>query len=143
MRTHGVDAALEQLRDAGVYLTFEEFRGRVPIVRNGLEIPVRPGAFDNLRVRSGAMGGSTSGSSSAPRPVLVSWAGLAEEAAENLLLHEIHGLSRLRLALWLAPPPGIAAVNCLMVNARRGHPPERWFSRSRAIFPELPSERAS
>ena len=128
VRTHGVDTTLEQLRDAGVHLTYAEFRGRVPIVRNGLEIPARPGAFDNPLVRGGAMGGSTSGSSSAPRPVLVSWAGLAEEAAENVLLHEIHGLSRLRLAMWLAPPPGIAAVNCIMVNARRGHPPERWFS---------------
>lgn len=124
----GVEKTLEHLRDAGVYVTYQEFRGRVPIVRKGLEIPVRPGAFDNPLVRAGAMGGTTSGSSSAPRPVLVSWASLAEEAAENLLLHEIHGLTRLPFAMWLAPPPGVAAVSCLMVNARRGHPPERWFS---------------
>ncbi len=128
VHARGVDRTLELLRDAGVYLTFGEFRGGVPIVRDGLEIPARPHAFDNPLVRGGAIGGSTSGTSSAPRPVLVSWAGLAEEAVENCVLHEIHGLSDLALALWLAPPPGVAGVNCVMVNAKRGHPPDRWFS---------------
>lgn len=128
VRSQGVDRTLELLRDAGVYVTFAEFRGRAPIVRNGLELPARADAFDNPLVRGGAMAGSTSGSSSAPRPVLVSWSGLAEEAAENRVLLEIHGLSELRLALWLAPPPGVAGMNCVMVNARRGRPPERWFS---------------
>ena len=47
VRSHGLERALLDLRQAGVYVSYEEFKGRAPIVRSGVEIPARPGDFDN------------------------------------------------------------------------------------------------
>jgi hypothetical protein len=58
----GLENALRQLRAAGVYITFEEFKGRKPIIRNGLNLPVTPRDFDNPFARadfSSASSGST------------------------------------------------------------------------------------
>ena len=38
----GVEGALLALRKSGVYFTFEEFKGREPVVRDGREIPITP-----------------------------------------------------------------------------------------------------
>src|SRR5262249_14303143 len=58
----GVEAALRALHDAGVYVTFEEFKGRTPIVRQGVEIPLGSHDFDNpsfKRYYQLSTGGST------------------------------------------------------------------------------------
>ncbi len=47
VRRHGLEDTLRVLREAGVYITFEEFKGRAPIVRAGHEIPVLAHDFDN------------------------------------------------------------------------------------------------
>ena len=47
VRKGGLEAALETLREQGVYVAFEEFKGRAPISRPGLELPVTPHDFDN------------------------------------------------------------------------------------------------
>lgn len=45
--TKGVEGTLHELRQAGVYISFEEFKGREPIIRNGQVSPVQPSDFDN------------------------------------------------------------------------------------------------
>ncbi len=47
VRRVGLDDALRELRAAGVYVTFEEFKGRKPIERPGLRLPVKASDFDN------------------------------------------------------------------------------------------------
>jgi hypothetical protein len=47
MKQKGLEGSLRQLREEGVYVTFEEFKGRKPIVRSGLTIPVQARDFDN------------------------------------------------------------------------------------------------
>ena len=62
MATRGLDATLRQLREAGVYFTFEEYKGRAPVVRGGRVIPVSPEDFDNPhvgRAYEAETGGST------------------------------------------------------------------------------------
>lgn len=135
VRTHGVDATLELLRDGGVYVTTDEFRGRTPIVRNGFELEASPADFDNPFLLGRGVGAATSGSSAAPRRVLMDWRGLAEDAADNLFLFEAHEMRELPLALWLSAPPGVAGIHALLVNAKRAHPPERWFT---PVVPGLP-----
>ena len=57
-----MEGTLRTLRTAGVYFTFEEFKGREPVVRGGKTLPVRPRDFDNTYLRSayyGETGGST------------------------------------------------------------------------------------
>jgi hypothetical protein len=51
VHTRGLEGTLRTLREGGVYVSFEEFKGREPIVRSGEVIPVRPGDFDNPGLR--------------------------------------------------------------------------------------------
>ena len=58
----GVEGALTKLRAAGVYVTFEEFKGLRPIERNGVSIRPRAEDYDNPSLRRYyrvATGGST------------------------------------------------------------------------------------
>jgi hypothetical protein len=41
VRNQGLEEALRALREARVYVTFEEFKGREPMVRHGQLIPVQ------------------------------------------------------------------------------------------------------
>ena len=128
VRTHGVEGTLERLLDSGVYVTFEELKGRRPIVRGTFTLDVADADFDNPFMLGKGIGGTTSGSTARPRRVAFDWAGLTEEAASNVVLREMHGFASAPLALWLPLPPGIAGVHSLLVNAKMAQPPERWFS---------------
>ena len=50
VRSRGLEIALRELREGGVYITFEEFKGRQPIVWNGKVIPVKAADFDDPRL---------------------------------------------------------------------------------------------
>src|SRR6188508_2774260 len=45
VRADGLEAALSSLRRAGVYVSYEEWKGRQPLVRGSLEIEVGPHSF--------------------------------------------------------------------------------------------------
>jgi hypothetical protein len=47
VRRGGVEGALAELYDRDVYVTLDEFKGRQPIRRAALELPVRAEDFDN------------------------------------------------------------------------------------------------
>ncbi len=128
VKEHGVEPTLERLRDAGVRVTFDELRGRTPIVRNGLELAAPAEAFDNPFLLGRPIGGRSSGSSGTARRVALDWVGQAEEAPGNYLMYEAHRLLNRPLGLWLAGPPGLAGLNALLVNSKRAHPPEAWFT---------------
>ena len=50
---NGVDGTLQKLRQEDVYVTFEEFKGRKPITRNGLTFTASPFDFDNPHAADG------------------------------------------------------------------------------------------
>lgn len=58
----GLEGTLQQLRERGVYVSFEEFKGTQPIVRGSLTLDTTPADFDNPtagRYYSTTTGGST------------------------------------------------------------------------------------
>lgn len=127
----GVEAALARLRAAGVWVSAEELRGRAPLQRSRLTLELAPRDFDNP-LAAGRIAGATSGSTGSALPVRYSWPFLAGEAAHELLLLASHGLCDAPVALWLPGPPGIAGLHNLLVHAKLGRPPRRWFSPSPA-----------
>ena len=68
------------LREAGVYVRFEECKGREPIVRPGLEITVADHDFDNP-LTSASMMSSTGGTRGKPTRVGIDLEHIAESAA--------------------------------------------------------------
>ena len=47
LRQAGLEATLAWLYDEGIYVTLDQFKGRRPIERPGLGLPVRATDFDN------------------------------------------------------------------------------------------------
>src|SRR5208283_394847 len=61
VQSRGLEKTLEDLRDRGVYLTLEEFKSRVPVLRNGLSFETHEVDFDNPLLLGGRISGETSG----------------------------------------------------------------------------------
>lgn len=126
VRREGVEAALRELREAGVYLTFEEFKGHRPIERGGHVIETRPGDFDNPASRR-YLASSTGGSTGDPRRVLMDLDHLRSRRAAMAAMGEAHGFQGLPFAQWAEIPPG-HGLEAALVRATSGSPPERWFT---------------
>ncbi|MGD8276727.1 MAG: hypothetical protein PVH00_01820 [Gemmatimonadota bacterium] len=123
----GVEDALRDLRAAGVFFTFEEFKGRVPVVRAGREIAVRPSDFDNPWL-SHYLQRTTSGTTGLGTRVSTDLDHLALEAEHRLLCLEAHGVLEAPYALWRPPLPAGSGINSVLRGARIGRPPVRWFT---------------
>ena len=50
VRRHGLESTLNTLKEAGVYVSLEEFKSKTPICRNGLMIEASETDFDNVKV---------------------------------------------------------------------------------------------
>jgi hypothetical protein len=135
VRSRGIERTLEKLRDAGVYLTLDEFKSRAPIVRNGLIIETVDADFDNPFLSGGPIYGVTSGTrSTTGSRVTFNWDFMAEETAYEVTLYAAHEVLDAPLALWFPVPPGIAGIHNLLMAMKQGVVPERWFSQSRCSF---------
>jgi hypothetical protein len=128
--THGLEGTLERLHDAGVYLTLEEFKGRLPVRRPGLEFEVRAEDFDNpLSARQ--YEAQTGGSGGSARKILVGLDLLEHESAYHAGFYAItHGDER-PVGMWLPVPPGAVGIKNALICAKLGQPIAKWFSQSR------------
>ncbi len=133
IRRQGVEGALAELYDAGVYVTLDEFKGRRPIRRPGFELFVRDRDFDNPLLTAhyeGRSGGTRGGGTRTS----VDLGLLAHEAASELVaLTTLDALGR-PMAIWRPALPVCAAMKSLLRHARVGILAERWFSQSEFRF---------
>lgn len=127
VRRDGVETTLERLHDAGVHLSLDEFKGRRPIVRPGLELEARPRDFDNPLARHHFVA-QTGGSASAPRRILIDLNEVAHEAAHLQLLLGRLALGEVAHAAWLPPPPAVGGIKWALRDAKAGQVPDQWFS---------------
>ena len=122
----GVDPALRQLREAGVYVTYEEFKGRKPIERPGLTLPTRATDFDNPQARRD-LRGRTSGSTGAAVKFAIDLDYIAARASQRLLALAAHGLIGVPSAYWRGILPD-RTIGQLLAGALTDTLPMRWFS---------------
>jgi hypothetical protein len=123
----GVEATLGALFDAGVRVSFEEWKGIRPIVRGGRELPVSASDFDNPLVRSG-LPSASSGTLGPPSRTYHDLGHILETVPFRLLSAEAHGMRGAPMAFWFAPPPSIAGINSSLAGVVMGYAPERWFA---------------
>ncbi len=126
VRRDGIESTLSTLREAGVYVTFEEFKGRAPIVRGGREIPLGPDAFDNPLLGS-YYTAATGGSTGARRPVAIDLDHLWARVPGQLVADTIQGFMGAPTAIWFDGLPG-NAPNSLLTRVAFDNVAERWFS---------------
>lgn len=123
VRSNGVEATLRALRSSGVYVTFEEFKGRTPIVRDGRVVDATPASFDNPLLSDGFVR-STGGSTGRAVPIRTSLADVEERCVTSALIYAAHGVLGAPMALWRELPSGVGIA---LQDSRLGQPQERWF----------------
>jgi hypothetical protein len=123
----GIEAALRTLENEGVYFTVDEFKGKVPVVRNGIAFWCQEGMFDNpflsyvYEVRSGA-------TRSAGTRVRIDFDYLHQRALYDALFLNMHGCLKAPIANWFPIFPGAPGINSSLRFADIGNPVQRWFS---------------
>lgn len=127
VRTRGLEPTLLALHQAGVYVTFEEFKGRQPIVRGDLVIPVRAQDFGNPHLRR-AYQVETGGSTGAGTRVDTDLDHIADEAPYQSLTLDAHGVGGIPTAMWRGVLPDSSGMNNLLRLAGCGVVLDRWFS---------------
>jgi hypothetical protein len=127
VRTQGLEDTLRALREAGVYVTFEEFKGRAPIVRHGQVFPVPAQDFDNPYL-SHYYQAETGGSTGAGTRVGVDLSHLAALAPCLMLTWDAHNVLGVPTALWRGVLPDGSGLNNILYTSRFGQVPQKWFS---------------
>jgi hypothetical protein len=117
----GVEGALMQLADQGVYLTYEELKGHRETVRGSQRIEFQQGDFDNPSVRPHVLL-YTGGSGGRPTRVGYSLEFLAEWAVSVAVALEAFEVRRPSLAFWW-PVPTAQTILCGML----GYPIRGWW----------------
>lgn len=121
MASEGLEGALSRLAGTGVYVTFDEFKGRGEAVRGSQRFAFAEKDFDNPRlsphfqVRSG-------GTRSPGTSVNVCLPFITDLAANTALALQAHGLSQSDHAIWLT-----AGFTPTLIYTKLGRPPLTWF----------------
>jgi phenylacetate-coenzyme A ligase PaaK-like adenylate-forming protein len=124
VETEGVDGSLRTLRDAGVYVTFEEFKGRQPIRRGSDTYHVGEHDFDNKWTTS-YFSMASGGSSGRPSRIHVDLEHIAQTAPHQHLWFAEHDWLNRPLLLWTSNHTGTASRHLLC--ARYGRKYVKWF----------------
>ena len=119
VKTKGLEDTLRALKEAGVYVSFEEFKGREPMERYGQVIPVRPHDFDNPYL-SQYYQATTGGSTGAATRVRIDLDHLADTAPHLMLTREAHGILNVPTAIWYGVFPDHAGFAVILRQARFG-----------------------
>jgi hypothetical protein len=127
VREHGLEGALERMRQAGVHVTPDELKGRAPIVRGSLTIPVGAADFRNPNLGESVIVLS-GGSSGPPSPTVMVFDDLVEDVAYLRLWVEGAGLVGRPLLLWRGVPPSHSGLRGALRAFRTGLRLERWWS---------------
>jgi hypothetical protein len=123
----GLEGALRVLREAGVYVTYEEFKGRKPIVRGGKELPVRPHEFDNplpLAAFTVESGGSTGAGTRSSHDL----DHLRVISAHELITYAAHGVTDMPKVIWRGVLPDGSGIDNVLRLSHWGRVPDKWFS---------------
>jgi len=115
VRTKGLEPTLRALRAEGVYVTFEEYKGRQPLVRGGQTFEIDPHDFDNpLATR--AYAGTTGGSTGAGTRVETDLDNIYALTQHVMIGRDVHGVLTLPGAVWKGTlPEGVSDERHLKV----------------------------
>jgi hypothetical protein len=129
VQSRGLDATLENLARAGVYLTDDELKGKKEVVRSGCSFRVRPTDLE-LPNSSPGFAIQSSGTSNRPVPSQIRLDYLAARAYITAVFFAAHELFAASHAMHDAILPAGGGMNNLLVYARIGINTDRWFARA-------------
>ncbi|NQT31198.1 MAG: hypothetical protein HQ588_02595 [Deltaproteobacteria bacterium] len=138
VRSDGIEPALRKLREAGVYITIEEFKGKKEVVRSGKAFRFKEDDFNNpFLVRH--FEASSSASRGTGTRVMMNFDRYYYHAAQNAVAFDAYGILGSPVLLWMPILPSTAGLPTMFRSIKMGNPPVRWFSpvAARTIRPSL------
>ena len=127
VRSEGLDAALEKLERGGLSLTFDEFKGRAPLVRDGRTFTISSTSFDNpLGTR--AVQSQSTGSTGVPTRANIDLRHLESMSVGRLLSQEANGVLGWPTIMYRAGLPSAAGVGNILTHIVMGNPVRHWMS---------------
>jgi hypothetical protein len=127
VRQNGLSAALQTLREAGVYVSFEEFKGHTPITRHGETFQADSASFDNPLLKSGYET-TTGGSTGAGMRQQQDLEHHAIQSAHLMLAFDAHGVLDCPFSVWRGTLPDNSGMNNVLRSAHHGRIVDRWFT---------------
>jgi phenylacetate-coenzyme A ligase PaaK-like adenylate-forming protein len=124
---NGLEDALHELYEAGVYVTFEELKGRIPIKRGDLEYTVSSSDFDNPNLTT-VMLAQSSGSTGVPTRTKMDLDFVHHNGSNYILGYDLHDSFGVPSAVWYGIMPDLMAIKAGLRFAHTGHYIERWFT---------------
>ena len=133
VNSQGLEVALGCLQNAGVYVSFEEFKGRKPIIRGDNILKVSHHNFDNPCLKNWYT--TRSSGSSSPRglggtgsrtPVDLDY--LFDRVPNEMFSYHVHDVLNAPQAIWYSPLPGGAGINKLLRQTCFNQKIDRWFT---------------
>lgn len=132
----GLEPTLDCLQRAGIFVTMDEFRGRQPIRRPGLELPVQASDFENP-LANRHFEARTGGSTGAPRRMVFDLNLAVNTAPIEMLFLDGANLLNRPMGLYRTGLPGIAGFIKTLYQIRMGHFVEQWFSNKKMAYGPL------
>jgi hypothetical protein len=123
----GLEATLERLAREGVYLTSDEFKGKIDIVRGANTFRASGKEFERRDLSPGFVM-QTSGTTNQPVRTLASLDRLAFQAWATAVFFSAHEVWDSPHAVFDAILPGSGGTNNLLIYAKLGIATERWFA---------------
>jgi hypothetical protein len=127
VHANGLEATLRALRDAGVYVSFEEYKGRTPLIRHGQVFDVGPRQFRNpflKRHYEATTGGSTGVGTRVPQDL----DHLAILGEYRLVTRDAHHVIDVPKAVWRGILPAGSGLNTVLPPSHFGRVPRKWFT---------------
>lgn len=127
----GLEGALTRLIASGVYLTYDEFKGRKEIVRGSRRFFFTEGDFDNPTI-SPHFEARTGGTRSTGTPVKFDLAFIRDQAANITLTLDAHGLAQYEHVIWFQ-----YGLTEMLRYAAAGGESLAWFYLLRTLQPKI------
>jgi hypothetical protein len=123
----GLEGALGTLYDKGVYVSFDEFKGRAPIVRGSRTLDAVAEDFDNPHLRR-HYESESGGSTGTGTRVGVELDTIFEGANSTMLGLSAHGLLNAPSVIWTSVLPNGVGVVLLLQSVLMRNVVRRWFA---------------
>lgn len=123
----GIESAMECLYDAGVHVSLDELKGRRPIERRGLSIPVDDESFDNPLL-AGDFEVASSGSTGKRRRMKIDLSLMVGDAAFRRIVYRAHDIESCVFSAWRGVPPDSSGMKQGLCWSKMRLPIERWFT---------------
>ncbi len=124
---NGLSETLNILREDGIYLTVEEFKGKKTVVRRNAEFRFKEQDFDNPLL-SAYYNIETGGTRSSGTRTLLDLEYISAKAVYYPLVFDIYNLKDCKIGLWAPTPPLGAGILPLLHFAKTGKIVSKWFS---------------